>query len=174
MALGNNKEEPETPFAERRMPLGLNVLWLGNLGMSPQYLRMGELQSLSGVRFPSGEGAAFRTRLNALQGEAFLPAGMALLAASLAMLLFPYRPKALPIIGVLLAGYLAHFAFTAFLLMGEFGYVRPAIGGWFVPMATLLGVGGVLYAIQRQRGLGLRLRDTPVLGGDARTDVSSG
>jgi len=163
-AVGDTKEEAEIPFSQRRISLKVSTLWLGNLGMSPQYLALPVLRSLAQTRIVSGDDAGFKTRLQALYAEAILPGVMALLAAALAMLLIPYSARARPIVGVLLAGYLAHFSFTAFLLMGEFGYVRPMVGAWFVPAMLLLGTGGVVYAIQRRRGLGVSFKDTPVLG----------
>ena len=48
----------------------------------------------------------------------------------------------------MLAGYLAHFAARAFLLMGEFGYVWPVVAGWFVPLTLFGAAGGVLWLIQ--------------------------
>jgi hypothetical protein len=163
LALGARREEPETLFDQRSIPMNLNVEWLGNLGMSPQYLTMTTLRSLAGAQIVSNDVAGFRTRLQALYSEAFLPGLMAVLAAALAMLYFPYRVRALPMIGVLMTGYLAHFSVTAFLLMGEFGYVPALVAGWLVPALIALGTGGVLHVIQRRRGLGTGLRDTPRL-----------
>ena len=163
LALGASREEPETLFNQRIIPMRLDVEWLGNLGMSPQYLTMTTLRSLSGAQIVSNDVAGFRTRLQALYSEAFLPGLMAVLAAALAMLYFPYRVRALPMIGVLMTGYLAHFSVTAFLLMGEFGYVPAPVAGWLVPGLIALGTGGVLHVIQRRRGLGTGLGDTPRL-----------
>ncbi len=163
LSLGATREEPETLFSQRSIPLTLNVLWLGNLGMSPQYLTMAELRSLARAQIVSADAAGFGTRLQALYSEAFLPGLMAVLAAALAMLFIPYRVRPLPMIGVLMAGYLAHFSVTAFLLMGEFGYVWALAAGWFVPLLVLLGNAGVLYVIQKRRGLGASLHITPAL-----------
>ena len=163
LSLGATREEPEVLFSRRSIPMTLNVLWLGNLGMSPQYLTMTQLRSLAQARIVSSDAAGFSTRLQALYGEIFLPGLMAVLAASLAMLFFPYTIRPFAMIGVLMAGYLAHFSVTAFLLMGEFGYVRSAVAGWFVPLLILLGIGGVLHVIQKRRGLGAVLHDTPAL-----------
>ncbi len=77
---------------------------------------------------------------------------MALLAASLSLLFFAYRLRPIALIVALLAGYLAHFAARAFLLMGEFGYVWPSVAGWFTPLALFLATGGVFGLIQKQRG----------------------
>ena len=163
LALGASREEPETLFDQRSIPMRLDVEWLGNLGMSPQYLTMTTLRSLSGAQIVSNDVAGFRTRLQALYSESFLPGLMAVLAAALAMLYFPYRVRALPMIGVLMTGYLAHFSVTAFLLMGEFGYVPALVAGWLVPALIALSTGGVLHVIQRRRGPGTGARGTPLL-----------
>ena len=73
LAVVNAKEEAEIPFAQRSVPLSLNVLWLSNLGMSPQYLNMTVLRTLAKANIVSGEAAGFSTRLQALYSEAFLP-----------------------------------------------------------------------------------------------------
>ena len=163
LSLGASREEPETLFDQRSIPMDLDVEWLGNLGMSPQYLTMTTLRSLAGAHIVSNDLSDFRTRLQALYSEAFLPGLMAVLAASLAMLYFPYTLRPFAMIGVLMAGYLAHFAVAAFLLMGAFGYVSALVAGWLVPALIALGTGGVMYVIQKRRGLTAGLDDTPVL-----------
>jgi len=150
--IGDTKEEAEISFAERRISLRLDTLWLANQGMSPQYLSMSDLRSLARAQINAHENGTFRTRLQALYGEIALTCAMALLAASLSLLYFPYRLRVVTLIVTLLAGYLAHFGARAFLLMGEFGYVRPVIAGWFVPLVLFGATGGVLWLIQKQRG----------------------
>jgi len=86
---------------------------------------------------------------------------MALIGAALAMLYFAFQTRWLALVGVLLAGYLAHFASKAFQLMGEFGYMAPFFAGWLAPLLLMLAVIGVLLAIQKKRGLGTQLGDTP-------------
>ena len=121
--------------------------------MSPQYLSMSDLRSLARAQINSHDQGAFRTRLQALYGDVALTCAMALLAASLCLLFFPYRLRVVALIVTLLAGYLAHFAGRAFLLMGEFGYVWPVIAGWLVPLVLFGAAGGVLWLIQKRRRL---------------------
>ena len=94
-------------------------------------------------------------------GEPLFTCMMALLGSCLAMLTFAFQTRWLALVGVLLAGYLAHFASKAFQLMGEFGYMAPFFAGWLAPLLLLMAVIGVLFAIQKQRGLGAELADTP-------------
>jgi lipopolysaccharide export LptBFGC system permease protein LptF len=151
--IGDAREEPETSFRERKVSLGLNTLWLANQGMSPQYLSLSDLRLLAHARINPHEDGSFRTRLRALYGEIALTCGMAVLAASLSLFYFAYRLRPIALIVTLLAGYLAHFAARALLLMGEFGYVWPSVAGWLMPMMLFLTVGGIFWVIQKRRGL---------------------
>jgi lipopolysaccharide export LptBFGC system permease protein LptF len=81
----------------------------------------------------------------------------------LAMLAFPYAVRWQRLVAVLLAGYAAHFASKALYLMGEFGYINPIVAGWLPPALVLAGLGGVLLVIQKKRGMGVGLKDTPEL-----------
>jgi lipopolysaccharide export LptBFGC system permease protein LptF len=150
--IGDIGEEAEIPFAERTIPLRLNTLWLANQGMSPQYLSLSDLWSLAHAQINSHDSGAFRTRLQALFGDVALSCSMAVLAASLSLLFFPYRLRLVALVVTLLAGYLAHFAARALLLMGEFGYVWPIVAGWFVPLLLFGMAGGVLWLIQKRSG----------------------
>jgi len=156
-------EESQIPFNSRILPMTLDTLWLSNLGLSPQYLYLPDLRRLSRVQILSRDANGYRTRLQALYAEPLLTLAMALLGAGLSLLFFAYQTRWMALVSVLLAGYLAHFAVRSFLLMGEFAYVPAIMAGWLVPLLTLLAVGGVLLVIQRQRGLGFRIQETPAL-----------
>ena len=77
------------------------------------------------------------------------------------MLYFAFATRWFALVAVLLAGYLAHFASKAFSLMGEFGYISPFFAGWLAPLLLIVAVGCALYVIQKRRGLGVKLKDTP-------------
>lgn len=149
--IGGTKEETEIPFVHRKVSIGLNILWLANQGMSPQYLSISDLRILANPKINSHDNSDFQTRLQVLYGEIVLTCAMALLASSLSLLFFAYRLRPVALIVTLLAGYLAHFAARAFLLMGEFGYVWPSVAGWFMPLALFLATGGVFWLIQKHR-----------------------
>jgi lipopolysaccharide export LptBFGC system permease protein LptF len=105
--------------------------------------------------------SGYRTRLQIVFGETLFTCLMALLAAALSMLYFAFTTRWFAIVAVLLAGYLAHFASKAFSLMGEFGYIPPVAAGWLAPLLMTAALGLALYVIQRKRGLGVKLEDTP-------------
>ena len=94
-------------------------------------------------------------------GETLFTCAMALLGSGLALLYFAFQTRWFALVGVLLAGYLAHFASKAFQLMGEFGYIAPFFAGWLAPLLLLMAVVGILFTIQKKRGLGTELGDTP-------------
>lgn len=156
-----NREEAEIPFHTRDIAMALDDLWLRNLGLSPQYLRLDDLKQLAHAQIMSRDLNGYQTRLQLIFGETLFTAAMALTGAALAMLYFAFQTRWLALVGVLLAGYLAHFASKAFQLMGEFGYMSPSLAGWLAPLLLIMAAIGVLLAIQRKRGLGTELADTP-------------
>jgi lipopolysaccharide export LptBFGC system permease protein LptF len=147
--------------------MNLDELWLSNLGLSPQYLYLDELRTLSKAEIVSRDASGYRTRQQALYSGPLFTCALAILGASLAMLFFAYQARWLPLVGVLLAGYLAHFVSKALYLMGEFGYIPAILAGWLAPLLVIGAVAGTLHMIQKKRGLGLRLQETPQLAGQS-------
>ena len=156
-----SQEEAQVPFTTRTVAMTLDELWLRNLGLSPQYLRLGELTTLSQAPIMSRDLSGYRTRLQLIFGETLFTCAMALLGAALSMIYFAYETRWFALVTVLLAGYLAHFASKAFILMGEFGYMAPFFAGWLAPLLLLAALARALYVIQKKRGLGIKLEDTP-------------
>jgi lipopolysaccharide export system permease protein len=157
----NASKENEIPFSVRTLSMTLDALWLRNLGLSPQYLSLSDLGTLARAPIMSRDLSGYKTRLQTVFGETLFTGMMALLAASLSMLYFAYQTRWFALVAVLLAGYLAHFASKAFILMGEFGYMAPFFAGWLAPLLLAVAVARALYVIQKKRGLGVRLQDTP-------------
>jgi lipopolysaccharide export system permease protein len=154
-------EEVQVPFKTRTVTMKLDELWLRNLGLSPQYLRLGELKTLAHAQIMSRDLSGYKTRLQLIFGETLFTCLMALLGAALSMLYFAYQMRWMELVMVLLTGYLAHFASKAFQLMGEFGYMAPFFAGWLAPLLLIAAIARVVYVIQKKRGLGVRLKDTP-------------
>jgi lipopolysaccharide export system permease protein len=157
----NASQENEIPFGTRTLSMTLDALWLRNLGLSPQYLSLSDLSTLARAPIMSRDLSGYKTRLQTVFGETLFTGMMALLAASLSMLYFAYQTRWFALVAVLLVGYLAHFASKAFILMGEFGYMAPGFAGWLAPLLLAVAVARALYVIQKRRGLGIRLKDTP-------------
>ena len=153
--------ETQTPFVQKTVTMKLDELWLRNLGLSPQYLSMGELRRLANAEIMSRDLNGYKTRLALIWGQTAFTCIMALLGAALSMLYFAYETRWVALVTVLLAGYLAHFASKAFILMGEFAYMAPFFSGWLAPILLALALAWTLHIIQRKRGLGVELVDTP-------------
>jgi lipopolysaccharide export LptBFGC system permease protein LptF len=153
--------EKEVRFESRTISMSLNDLWLRNLGLSPQYLYLGDLRVLAHAQIMSQDLSGYKTRLQLDFGEAVFTVLMALMGAALSLHYFAYATRWFALVAVLLAGYLAHFASKAFILMGEFGYIAPFWAGWLAPLLLLAGLARVLVVLQKKRGLGVRLQDTP-------------
>ncbi len=155
------QEEVQVPFKARTVTMKLDELWLRNLGLSPQYLRLSELKTLAHAPIMSRDLSGYKTRLQLIFGETLFTCLMALLGAALSMLYFAYQMRWVELVMVLLTGYLAHFASKAFQLMGEFGYMAPFFAGWLAPLMLIAAMARVVYMIQKKRGLGVKLKDTP-------------
>ena len=134
------------PFAERSLVLDVPPLWLSVLGVEPQYLPISVLRALEPYDEAPLSRGLYRTRVQVLYGEALLPGAMAVLAASLAILLLPYSVEPLPVFGIIMAGYLAHAGTKACLLMGQNGYMPAGLAGWLVPV-TLVGAAFAAFRI---------------------------
>jgi lipopolysaccharide export system permease protein len=154
-------KEKELPFQRRTIAMELNDLWLRNLGLSPQYLYLHDLRTLARSRIMSQDLSGYKTRLQLDFGEVLFSVVMALMGAALSLHYFAYATRWFALVAVLLTGYLAHFASKAFILMGEFGYIAPFWAGWLAPLLLLAGLVRVLVVLQKKRGLGVRLQDTP-------------
>jgi lipopolysaccharide export LptBFGC system permease protein LptF len=142
------------PFAERTVRLELDPLWLSVFGIEPQYLSMPVLRALARLDSGPASKGPYRTRLQVLYGEALLPGGMALLAASLSFLLLAYSTPPRAVVGIVFAGYLAHFGTKACLLMGQNGYMPPIMAGWLVPVA-LFGLTLAVFRVIGQQRIGV-------------------
>lgn len=167
------RQEAQQPFKTRIVPMRLDELWLRNLGLSPQYLRLGELRRLARAPIMSRDLDGYKTRLQLVFGETLFTCMMALLGAGLSLLYFAFETRWFSLVAVLLVGYLAHFASKAFQLMGEFGYMAPFFAGWLAPLLLVLGVARVLHVIQKKRGLGVKLEDTPHFADELQPYVES-
>ena len=147
----DSADDTMVPFAERTVALDLDPLWLSVFGMETQYLPMHVLRALApSDRGPQSKGL-YRTRLQALYGEALLPGAMALLAASLSMLLLAYGTPLRALVAIVFVGYLAHFGTKACLLMGQNGYMPPVMAGWLVPVGLLGATLAIFGVIELQR-----------------------
>ncbi len=161
VSTAGNGQEKETPFQSRTIAMNLNDLWLRNLGLSPQYLYAEDLRALAGAPIMSRDLFGYQTRLHLDYGEVLFTVAMALMGAALSLHYFAYATRWFALVTVLPIGYLAHFASKAFILMGEFGYIAPFWAGWLAPMLLLAGLARVMLVLQKKRGLGARLGNTP-------------
>lgn len=153
---GNNpakfaRAEVVTPFDTMPVALNIDPLWLSVYGMETQYIPIETLWALRRIDHKPDFKGAYRTRLNVIFGETLLPGAMALLAASLSMLLMAYATNTRAVVGIVFAGYIAHFGTKACLLLGQNAYMAPLYAGWLVPALLLMATGVVLIISERNR-----------------------
>ncbi len=148
---GRATHQTMTPFDAKAITLSIDPLWFTWYDLQPQYIPMSVLAQLAAsARVPEAHGQ-YETRLHVVLAEAVLPGMMALLASSLAMLFLAYSTPALALVGIMFAGYIAHFGTKACLIMGQNGYLEPVLAGWLVPGCLLAAVTGVFLLIELQR-----------------------
>jgi lipopolysaccharide export LptBFGC system permease protein LptF len=149
-ALGGATRQTMIPFQERKLAIALNPLWLSWYNLAPQYIPLSVLHQLAlSDDIPDAHGQ-YATRFYVVIAEAFLPVGMALLAASLSMLFLAYATSAPALIGIVFAGYTAHFAIKAGLILGQNGFVPPLLAGFTVPVLLFAATACVLTVCARQ------------------------
>jgi lipopolysaccharide export system permease protein len=144
-----------TPFAAQTIRLDLDPVLLTYFGMEPQYLPLPVLRHLARIDTGAGAKGYYRTRLEAVFAEPFLPGGMALLASALSLLLLAYATPAAAVVAIVFCGYFAHFAAKACLLLGQNDYMAAVTAGWLVPgllAATTLIVMGMIEWQRRRSG----------------------
>ena len=137
-------EELLIPFAKQRASLKISPAWLSELGIGSQYLALGVLRELSKANADPLTKIDYRTRVQTIYADLVFPGIMAILAALLSIRAFPYRIAPRALIGVPFAGYLAHFANKASVLMGTHGYIGAWFAAWTVPIAVLLAIVAVI------------------------------
>jgi lipopolysaccharide export system permease protein len=149
--LGSAASETMTPFVTRTITLDLEPEWLGAFGMEPQYIPLATLRKIAASDQGPESKALYRTRLQVLYGELLLPGAMALLAALLSMMLMAYNTSLPSLVGIVFAGYVAHFGTKACLLMGQTGNMNPVLAGWLVPVGLVLVSLLLLALIEHKR-----------------------
>jgi lipopolysaccharide export system permease protein len=150
LASGGVTRQAMIPFAERSVAMALNPLWLSWYNLVPQYIPLPVLYQLAeSSDIPDAHGQ-YATRFYVVIAEAFLPAGMALLAAALSMLFLAYGTSAPALIGIVFAGYTAHFAIKAGLILGQNGFIPPLLAGFTVPVLLFAATACVLFVCARQ------------------------
>jgi len=147
------------PFATRTVSLDIDPLWLSYFGMEPQYIPLSVLRQLANANWETEWRSRYRTRLSVLYGETVLPGAMALLAACLSMVFLAYHTGFRALVGIAFAGYMAHFGTKACLLLGQTGYMAPALSGWLVS-GVLLATTAFVLAIGQRRHRGRPARFT--------------
>lgn len=148
---GRQASQTMKPFAEKAVHLDIDPLWFTWYDLQPQYIPLPVLAALAtSDRVPEARGQ-YETRLYVVLAEAVLPGLMAMLAAALAMLLLAYNTSAPALIGIMFAGYAAHFGIKACLIMGQNGYMNPLIAGWLVPALLVVAIAGVFAVGEMQK-----------------------
>ncbi len=155
------RSDKMVPFSTRSIRLALDPVLLTYFGMESQYLPLPVLRHLAQIDTRSETKGYYKTRLQFVYAEPFLPVALALLATSLSLLLLAYATPIPAVVGIVFAGYFAHFGAKACFLLGQNDYISPLAAGWFVPIVLLVVTMCVMSIIEwRRRAVG-RPRPVP-------------
>jgi lipopolysaccharide export system permease protein len=137
----------EQSFAEERIALPLDPLWLSQFGIEARYLPQSVLSELASR--PHIADPSYRSWWHARISQAFLPLGMMLMAAALAARYFAQRIAFKPTMLVGLAGYVMHVLNNVVVWLGHYGQFHPALAAWIVPLG--LNICGVVLLVRLGR-----------------------
>ncbi len=138
-----------TAFESRQVALTEDALHLSVWGIYPEYLSQRTLRGLI-QDATRADRALFVVRLQTNYANALMPGAMALLAATLSLMLFAYQAPRYTQFAVLPAGYAGHLAMKTFVLMGEHEYLNPVVAAWLSPVC-LLALSALLLARTESR-----------------------
>lgn len=118
--------------------LGIDPLWVSNLGINPMYLPQATLTSLANSQSGVFDASEYRMWVQLRYSDFLLPGGMILLATSMSLLFLRFGSSIQRVAAIALAGYSVHVALRAVNLLGGYGYIPPGIVGWSIPCILLV------------------------------------
>jgi lipopolysaccharide export system permease protein len=133
-----------------RMRLSIDPLWLEYQGIDAKYLPQSVLDDLATRPNPTYAVQEYRTWRAARIGNAAAPFGMALMAATLALVLLPNALRIDGVSVIALAGYGSLVAMRSLYSLGERGVVPPWVAGWLAVVAMIV-VSIVALLLQQRR-----------------------
>lgn len=141
---------PDDEFEQLDISWPLPPVWLTAYGIHPQYLPFRLLRELAHVENAPVSTARYQVWYQGRFARALFPGAMALLAATLSMLLLAYNLRFGAIFAIALAGYFAHIMIRIVTVFGENGFVNPFVAAWITPILLLLASCLVLAILQRK------------------------
>jgi lipopolysaccharide export system permease protein len=133
-----------------RMQLSVDPLWLEYQGIDAKYLPQRVLDDLATRPNPTYAVQEYRTWRSVRIGNAVAPFGMALMAATLAMVLLPNAIRIDGVLVIALAGYGSMVAMRSLYSLGERGVIHPWVAGWLA-VVTMIAVSALALVLQRRR-----------------------
>lgn len=139
---------------EREIALGVDPLWLTYMGIHAKLLPQDVLLALAKPHSDMYPIAPYLAWKHIRTAQAVLPTAMALFSATLSIFfLAVYGTRAEALLGIALAGYLAHLAIKVVVFLGEHDHIGPLAAAWFVP-ALLICVSVVILWLMSRRNFG--------------------
>ena len=140
----------ETVFASKSLPVSLDPLWAAYIDVSPHLLPFGALHSLATSESGVPNSVAFQAAYQQRYAAVLTCIAMALIGASLSLLLFAPQMAPTKLLYVAAIGYAMHVGSTVLKLLGEHGFVPLPVAVWMWPVAIIIGAYMLLYLRDRR------------------------
>ena len=163
------KAPTQTVFVSRSFPVSLDPHWAEFIDIDPHLLPFKTLHNLAVADSGIPNSVAFRAAYQQRYAAILTCLAMALIGASLSLMMFAPQMAPTKLVQVAAIGYAAHVGSTVLKLLGEHGLVPLPVAIWMWPLAIIIGAYILLYwhdrriqkAISDQAGQDIRQRARP-------------
>ena len=142
---GSPKTASETTFKSRSIPVSLDPLWAEYIDVKPHLLPFKVLHNLGVAKSGIPNSVAFKAAYQQRYAAALACIAMALLAASLSLLLFSPQMALTKMVQVVAIGYTVHVGSTVLRLLGQHGLLPLPFAVWMLPISIIIGAYALLY-----------------------------
>lgn len=117
----------------------VDPIWLRNIGIDPRFVTQSDLRHLARGGAGIQDFARYRAALQDRRAAPLRTAAMALLMATLCLVVLRPRGTAGSVLMLMGAGYGFHFVVQTLSILAESGVLAPGLGVWAVPAGVIAG-----------------------------------
>ena len=139
------KTANETVFVTKSAKVSLDPLWAEFIDVKPQLLPFDVLHNLAVVDSGIPNGILFKVAYHQRYAASLACIAMAVIGASLSLLLFAPRMRVTKLLQVAAIGYAVHVGSTVLRLLGEHSLLPLSMAVWMLPLTIIIGAYVLLY-----------------------------
>jgi lipopolysaccharide export system permease protein len=135
----------EFDFETKELPVSLDPLWAEYVDVDPRLLPLRILHNLATAGSGIPNSVTFRIAYHERYATVLTSIAMALIGASLSLLMFSPHVNPMKLIQIASIGYGVHVGSTSLVLLGEHGLVPLVLAVWLLPLSIIIGSFLLLY-----------------------------